>query len=278
VILYQALSGRPPFEGKDSVAVLAAAMTQSAPPLGPQCPSASPALIRLIEAAMSRDRDKRPPSAAAFSTRLHSATADASPVASPSAAPAFNATSLAALDSAVLVDLAGGPVQLTPPPVACYVDPGFVAPPEEDIAIEIDEPAPAVKAAASSPRETHVMSAGERVPRRGAARLARWLIPLAVAGAVAVVVGPRVLKSAPEPAPVSVEAPPRALVQFDVSPQGSQLFLDGAPLVSNPVSLGKGEMHTVTAVAQGYDVGASKFFVDQAKTVRLKLERGRGRH
>jgi hypothetical protein len=36
-------------------------------------------------------------------------------------------------------------------------------------------------------------------------------------------------------------------------------------------------MHTVTAMAEGYDVNNYKFFVDQPKTVRLKLERGRGR-
>jgi hypothetical protein len=69
-----------------------------------------------------------------------------------------------------------------------------------------------------------------------------------------------------------------ALVEFDVTPRGSRLFLDGVPLGSNPVSLGRGEVHTVTAVADGYEVGASKFFVDQAKTVRLKLQRGRAHH
>ena len=69
----------------------------------------------------------------------------------------------------------------------------------------------------------------------------------------------------------------QAVVEFDVTPRGSRLFLDGTPLASNPVVLGRGEVHTVTAVAEGYDIGAHKFLVDQAKTVHLKLERGRGR-
>jgi serine/threonine protein kinase len=279
VILYQTLSGRPPFEGKDSVSVLAAAMTQTAPSLARLCPAAPPALIGLIDSAMSRDRDNRPASTAIFLSRLHAATAGHESVPTPKVAPAFNATSLAALDSAVLVDLAGNPLNETPPPVAAYVEPHFAPPESEELPLATAEPV------RPSPRETHVISPEEHAPERRRRRVALrpllWIVPVGVLAAAGVALGPGLLARARQadlPAAAAAEARPMAMVQFDVSPRGSRLYLDGAPLVSNPVSLGKGEVHTVTAVAEGYDVGASKFFVDQAKTVRLKLlERGRGR-
>jgi len=62
-----------------------------------------------------------------------------------------------------------------------------------------------------------------------------------------------------------------AMVHFDLAGAESQLFLDGSPLPSNPIALGTGEFHTVTAVSEGRVVGTEKFVVDQPrKTVRVR--------
>jgi hypothetical protein len=104
----------------------------------------------------------------------------------------------------------------------------------------------------------------------------KWIVPLPVLALGAFLALPRLkeLKGTGE-----VAAPARAalMVRFDVFPPESQLFLDGSPIASNEVSLGKGELHMVSGKAPGFDLGHQKFLVDQPKTVSLRLERTRGR-
>src|SRR5204863_9088732 len=117
-------------------------------------------------------------------------------------------------------------------------------------------------------------------PWRRVTRIARWVVPLAIVAVAALYGAPVVTRALGEkhlPGLPAAAARPTALVQFDVTPRGTNLFLDGAPLASNPLLLGEGEVHTVTGVAEGYKIGAAKFLVDRAKTVKLKLERGRAR-
>jgi hypothetical protein len=274
VILYQILAGRPPFEGTDSVAVMTAVLTHTPPPLERLCPAASPALARLVEAAMSRDRNKRPADADDFAARLREATAGAPvTVTSTRAGAGLDDPRFAALGSGVLVDLAGNPLPTEGPAVTQIGAP-------DDGEPEPYEPPPERPPAATRPLvQQPVDDPAEPEPRRrrGLPRALRWVIPLPLLVAAAAFALPR-LHPPSGAAPVAAAARPTALVEFDVTPRGSRLFLDGAPLASNPVVLGKGEVHTVTGVADGYDVGAYKFFVDQPKTVRLKLERGRGKH
>jgi hypothetical protein len=94
---------------------------------------------------------------------------------------------------------------------------------------------------------------------------------LAVAAALVV---PKLTARAPAESVAKVPARPTSLVQFDLAGAESQLFLDGSPLPSNPIALGTGEFHTVTAVAGGRVVGTEKFVVDQPrKTVRVRVAR-----
>jgi hypothetical protein len=211
---------------------------------------------------MNRDRDERPADAAAFAAQLREATAAVAPAATStsSGGARLDDPRFSALDSGVLVDLAGNalPEETPIPRVA-------------DLEEEPEQQAPAPRPA--PPRAAALDEPDLEAPPRRIGRVARWLIPVPLLAAAAFYGVPR-LTAARDVA--QAVARPTALVQFDVTPRGSQLYLDGAPLASNPISLGKGEMHTVTAVASGYDVAASKFFVDEPKTVRLKLERGRG--
>jgi hypothetical protein len=121
--------------------------------------------------------------------------------------------------------------------------------------------------------------AAEAAPRRSSAlRAARWAVPLVAAALAGVLVVPRLTGSARSPGAATAPARETSVVSFEVVPRASQLFLDGAPLSSNPVTLGRGEVHTVTAAAPGYDVAVEKFFVDSpTKTVRLQLARRRSR-
>jgi eukaryotic-like serine/threonine-protein kinase len=73
VIVYQMISGRPPFESEDTVEVLTRVVSGNRAPLGTVCPEAPPALVTLIEAALSPERAKRPASAGEFAARLQQA-------------------------------------------------------------------------------------------------------------------------------------------------------------------------------------------------------------
>ncbi|HXU80993.1 MAG TPA: serine/threonine-protein kinase, partial [Polyangia bacterium] len=122
VILYQTLAGRPPFDGNNAVDVLAAVMMETPPALGSLCPQAPFELVQLVEAAMSRDRNKRPSTAGEFITRLQEAVAQVKPVAAAKGNTAYDASGLASLDKAVLVDLTGNPVHEAAPAAITFVD------------------------------------------------------------------------------------------------------------------------------------------------------------
>jgi len=77
--------------------------------------------------------------------------------------------------------------------------------------------------------------------------------------------------------PAGAAAGERALVRFEVTPSTTHVFLDGLQLASNPVALGKGERHIVTAVADGYQMVEQEFQVRDAMVLRLKLQRERER-
>ena len=78
----------------------------------------------------------------------------------------------------------------------------------------------------------------------------------------------------PESIATPAAARPISTVTFDLAGANSQLFLDGSPLASNPIALGTGELHTVTAVSGGRVVGIEKFLVDEPqKTVRVRVDR-----
>jgi len=64
-VAYELLSGRPPFEGPSTIAMLAALMSDHVPSVRECRPDADPALATLIERLLAKDRDARPSDAAA---------------------------------------------------------------------------------------------------------------------------------------------------------------------------------------------------------------------
>jgi tRNA A-37 threonylcarbamoyl transferase component Bud32 len=288
VILYQVLGGRPPFDGKDAVAVLAAAMSETPTPLASLCPAAPRELIELVGAAMSRDRDQRPASASEFARRLQSAvgiTLTPAPVAL-AKAPAVDLSKLdGALGSAVLVDLDGKEVSAAEAVRGAKATIAYGArSPEDEVEEEEEYEEPAPVKAAPAPQapapQAHWAGRGETyvVPKRRRAGLLKWLLPVPVLAAAAFVAVPRLRGAHEGTKETAAAARPTVVVQFDVTPRGSQLFLDGSPIVSAEAALPTGEIHMVSASAPGYELTHQKFFVDKAKIVELRLPRTSRRH
>jgi len=274
VILYQVLSGRPPFDGKNAVDVMAALMMETPVSLGSLCPHAPLALVQLVESAMSRDRTQRPATAAEFMARLEEAVAHVKPV-SAKGNTAYDASGLSALESGVLVDLAGNVIAEPPRPVVpTMVDDLFQHQPPAQPPLE-EEALPEKPTL----RITHALLRDDptpppvTAPARAPSRRWPWLLVIPVLAAAGLLVVPRLTGPA-EPAATLAPARPTSMVHFDLGGADSQLFLDGSPLASNPIALGSGELHTVTAVSGGRVVGTEKFLVDQPqKTVRVRIDR-----
>jgi serine/threonine-protein kinase len=269
VILYQSLAGRPPFDGDTAVDVVAAVMTATPTPLGSLCPEAPLALVQLVESAMSRDRNQRPATAGEFITRLQEVVAHVRPTPAAKGRTAYDASGLASLDKAVLVDLTGSPLPEVAVSAATVADELFEHPADAGDAEQDPRERPTVQDARTLHGEPPPAPASPPPrPRRWA-----WLIPVPVLAVGAVLLATR-LTARPDPELAAASGRPTAVVHFDLAGDESQLFLDGSPLPSNPIALGTGEFHTVTAVSQGRVVGTEKFLVDQPrKTVRVRVGR-----
>jgi serine/threonine-protein kinase len=70
VVLYEMLSGRPPFTGETPVAVATAHVEQEPPPLNEIAPGVPSHLVFVCEKALSKDPKRRPPTAGAFRQML----------------------------------------------------------------------------------------------------------------------------------------------------------------------------------------------------------------
>jgi len=69
-VLFEMLSGRPPFPGAQTIAVLAAHLTAEPPDIRHFCPAVPEALSTTIAKALSKDPEKRHPSAVRFAETL----------------------------------------------------------------------------------------------------------------------------------------------------------------------------------------------------------------
>lgn len=87
-VLFEAISGRPPFTGDSAVAMALAHRDQSAPPLGSVAPGVAPSVASVVDRALSKDPAARPDSAAAMAAALRDPVVGA---AAPTAAAATTA-------------------------------------------------------------------------------------------------------------------------------------------------------------------------------------------
>ncbi len=71
-VLYRMLGGRPPFDHDDPASILLAVVNEPPVPLRQLNPNVSPALERIVMAAMTKEPEQRYPSAAAFEAALAS--------------------------------------------------------------------------------------------------------------------------------------------------------------------------------------------------------------
>ncbi len=71
VVLYQAVTGRPPFRGQNPLAIAAAIIHDEPPPPREVAPSVPVGLQEVIQRCLSKDPEQRPQTAAAVSEALH---------------------------------------------------------------------------------------------------------------------------------------------------------------------------------------------------------------
>jgi serine/threonine protein kinase/WD40 repeat protein len=69
-MLYELLTGRPPFQGVDNAQVIEAVLSGEFPPIRVVCPEAPPELSAIAERALRRNPAERYPDAAAFASEL----------------------------------------------------------------------------------------------------------------------------------------------------------------------------------------------------------------
>ncbi|MDH3705729.1 MAG: serine/threonine protein kinase [Acidimicrobiia bacterium] len=72
-VLYEALSGAPPFEGPNDVATALARLQRDPVPISQRCPDLAPAVVQVIDRGLARDRDARYDGAEAFRLALSAA-------------------------------------------------------------------------------------------------------------------------------------------------------------------------------------------------------------
>ena len=114
VVLYEALTGRKPFDADTPIGMMRAVEAHEVVPLSALCPGLDPGLVATIEKAMAKDPGQRFVSATAMASALQ---------ASPDA-PAVG-------DPTVLDGPAVGATQMLPPPSATQVLSSAAAPPTE---------------------------------------------------------------------------------------------------------------------------------------------------
>jgi TolB-like protein/tetratricopeptide (TPR) repeat protein len=85
-VLYQLVTGRPPFDGATAYEVAAAVLTSEPPPIASSVPDIPPALDRVVAKALSKDRDARYQSMEALIADLEALRSPA-PVSAPQSVP-----------------------------------------------------------------------------------------------------------------------------------------------------------------------------------------------
>jgi eukaryotic-like serine/threonine-protein kinase len=300
VIVYEMISGRPPFQSEDTVEVLTRVVSGNRAPLAAVCPEAPPALVELIESALSAERAKRPATAGEFAARLQQAvfgTATPSPgmITGGSMARIAEAN-LGALDRPELVELEplvlasrAGPAASAPLPRPVPSQPAQPTP----------APAPSPGNGAAAPEEAgpelvELVFARPR-PRRKTTLVASLVVLcLAAGGAVALVKAkPEVLESTPllkhpaallkglmagDPKPAKAgDVADVVWVTFNVVPPHSKIYVDGQPIPSNPAPLTRGQIHNVTAIADGYEIEQMDIKGTSVGTIHMRLEKKKPR-
>ena len=284
VILYEMISGQPPFQSEDTVEVLSRVIAGRREPLSTVCPETPPALVELVEAALSADRTKRPQTASDFAARLQQAvfgSAVLTPGPMTGGRVGLSAMNLGALEKPELVQLEPAPQR-----------PVSVAPAPRPARPTAAQPAPAAATFAPPAAGTMIddYEAMAAAPRSGTKKkLVAGMLVLALAGGAAAFVlkgktiDPQALKNpaglierltASTGKPAETSAPEEVVwVKFNVVPAHSRIYVDGKPIPSNPAPLTRGQPHNVTAIADGYEIEQMDIKGTSVGTIHMRLEK-----
>jgi serine/threonine-protein kinase len=105
VVLYEALAGRPPFEGANARAIMARRLTEEPPPMRSARPDVPPPVERVILRALARQPNDRFESVDAFGQALAAAEQSAAPA---SGAPAVSGAAAAASSGPASASMSSG--------------------------------------------------------------------------------------------------------------------------------------------------------------------------
>jgi serine/threonine protein kinase len=270
VMLYEMLSGRPPYQGETFGEIAHGILDAKPRPLAETAPVVDEVLAALVMRAFAGARERRFQSAKELRSALERHRIDeplggpqASPYLAPRASqlrdlPDPDASTLQghrnAIPHAPTLDGATNPPKLrratTPPRELPAPDGGDL------VALDLDRPAPAPAEAPPPP------------PRRSGFAIAAAVVVVIIAGAI---VGGRAL-FAHAPAP-----PPPSSVDIRIVdlPHGAHVFLDGAPASASFSMPGDRTEHRVRLSAAGYADKGLLFTPDANQTLDGHMNRSR---
>jgi serine/threonine-protein kinase len=253
VVLYRALSGRPPFVGPDAMAVMAKLLVETPPPLATLC-DAPATVIEAVEESMARERHRRPGSARELRERLEDAIAIEWPRSSGAVAP---------------VD----PLALEPGPRPPSRQARPVITTTSLAPIQLDQVArPPGRMAAQAPRLRLARTVG-----RAAVALALLGVGVAMWRLLDWRELPgisRLIAQADAPAATAARPTAEVLVQLRVQPEDSAVVLDDRPLATRSLVLPRSSRaHVLTVTRDGYEPHRLEFVADDSKAVDIRLVR-----
>ncbi len=247
VLLYTLLAGRPPFSAVAIIDVLEAVVKGLGEPLERFCPEAPPALVRIIEMAMSRDRTLRPASARDFADRLRALKS-----LEPFSAPGLKSTAPTLFE---LDDAPSPPAPAAMPPMK----------------VELARPMPRRTASLPVPKPSSGLLAGRTIRNAvfgvtlflALGRGGLWVwekLPKTTAPAI---------QAATREAPV-VKAGEPVVMAFDVYPLEARISVDGKTL-TNPAQFPRGSTQRLVVTAEGFTTKEIDLTIDYPRTVEITL-------
>lgn len=248
-VLYEALSGRRPFEASDFDVLMSQISLRRPPPLGQLCPHLPPALVQAISRAMAPTPGERFRSAAEMRAALEAAVPAAVPAPAPAAAPQPARASGSMLDRP----------DLPPPPRRPAVEPDVFP-------FDVEVEAPTVRRPGLSETEAEELQPQAERPSRTSRVIG--LVVMVVAFAVGGVLLYAMLHLSQQteatidetPAAVTPAPPPpdpdadTVRIRLSGLPAGAVWYDNDRRLSANPFRVRKGRaVHTIRVEAPGYE-------------------------
>ncbi len=261
-ILYNLLSGHPPFEGESDLAVVARVLTDSHQPLAMARPDLPPKLTSLVDRLLTKPKEQRPKDASLVRRALET-------IAQPDLDGVLQGAKLAMRS----------------------ISSSALRPAEPDM--PTTPTTPTGGGHRTRPSRPQLTRQGAEAPKPGsrAPLIAVGIVALALLGGGGVWFALSKSQPARPPRPTVVELPPptrtdldpkqaepapapeKVTLKLSAEPKGLKLSLDGKPLACNPCELSEaaGKKATLEGTADGYVSKSIELEFDEARDVSFAL-------